>query len=80
MEVITMQTLKIRKVGNSLGLVLPKEVVARLKVEEGDTVYLTDAQDGYRITPLDPDFAQQMATAEAIMREDRDILRELAKR
>jgi len=75
-----MQTLKIRKVGNSLGLVLPKEVVARLKVEEGDTVYLTDAQDGYRITPLDPDFAQQMATAEAIMREDRDILRELAKR
>ncbi len=75
-----MQTLKIRKVGNSLGLVLPKEVVARLKVEEGDTVYLTDAQDGYRITPLDPDFARQMATAEAIMREDRDVLRELAGR
>lgn len=75
-----MQTLKIRKVGNSLGLVLPKEVVARLKVEEGDTVYLTDAQDGYRITPLDPDFAKQMATAEAIMREDRDGLRELARR
>lgn len=75
-----MQTLKIRKVGNSLGLVLPKEVVARLKVEEGDTVYLTDAQDGYRITPLDPDFAKQMATAEAIMREDRDVLRELARR
>ncbi len=75
-----MQTLKIRKVGNSLGLVLPKEVVARLKVEEGDTVYLTDAQDGYRITPLDPDFAKQMETAEAIMREDRDVLRELARR
>jgi putative addiction module antidote len=80
MEVITMQTLKVRKVGNSLGLVLPKEVVARLKVEEGDVVYLTDAQDGYRITPLDPDFAKQMAIAEAIMREDRDILRELARR
>lgn len=80
MEAIMMQTLKIRKVGNSLGLVLPKEVVARLKVEEGDTVYLTDAQDGYRITPLDPDFAKQMETAEAIMREDRDVLRELARR
>ncbi|MCU0572928.1 MAG: AbrB/MazE/SpoVT family DNA-binding domain-containing protein [Syntrophobacteraceae bacterium] len=80
METMMMQTLKIRKVGNSLGLVLPKEVVARLKVEEGDTVYLTDAQDGYRITPLDPDFARQMATAEAIMREDRDVLRELAGR
>jgi putative addiction module antidote len=80
MEAIMMQTLKIRRVGNSLGLVLPKEVVARLKVEEGDTVYLTDALDGYRITPLDPDFAKQMATAEAIMREDRDVLRELARR
>ena len=75
-----MQALKIRKVGNSLGLVLPKEAVARLKVVEGDTVYLTDAADGYRITPMDASFAEQMAAAEDIMREDRDILRELAKR
>jgi putative addiction module antidote len=75
-----MQTLKIRKIGNSLGLVLPKEVLARLKVEEGDTIYLTDAQDGYRITPMDLNFARQMAAAEAIMREDRDVLRELSKR
>jgi putative addiction module antidote len=80
MEVFTMQMLKIRKVGNSLGLVLPREVVARLKVEEGDTVYLTDAQDGYRITPMNADFAKQMAAAEAIMREERDVLRELANR
>jgi putative addiction module antidote len=80
MEVLTMQTLKIRKVGNSLGVVLPKEVVARLKVGEGDTVYLTDAQDGYRITPMDPSFAEQMESAEAIMREDRNVLRELANR
>ena len=75
-----MQALKIRKVGNSLGLVLPKEAVARLKVVEGDTVYLTDAQDGYRITPMDAGFAAQMAEAEDIMREDRDVLRELANR
>lgn len=75
-----MQALKIRKVGNSLGLILPKEVLARLKVEEGDTIYLTDAQDGYRITPMDADFAEQMSAAEAIMREDRDVLRELARR
>ena len=75
-----MQTLKIRKVGNSLGLVLPKEAVARLKVTEGDTVYLTDAPDGYRITPMDAGFAAQMAAAEDIMCEDRDVLRELAKR
>ncbi len=78
--VATMQTLKIRKIGNSLGLVLPKEVLARLKVEEGDTIYLTDAKDGYRITPMDVNFAKQMATAEAIMREDRDVLRELSNR
>ena len=75
-----MQALKIRKVGNSLGLVLPKEVVARLKVVEGDTVYLTDAEDGYRITPMDASFAEQMAAAEDIMREDRDVLRELSNR
>ena len=75
-----MQMLKIRKIGNSLGVVLPKEVLARLKAREGDTVYLTDAQDGYRITPLDPCFAEQMAAAEAVMNEDRDVLRELAGR
>ncbi|MGD9661521.1 MAG: AbrB/MazE/SpoVT family DNA-binding domain-containing protein [Porticoccaceae bacterium] len=75
-----MQALKIRKVGNSLGLVLPKEALSRLKVVEGDTVYLTDARDGYRITPMDETFATQMAAAEDIMREDRDVLRELANR
>ncbi|MFZ5428110.1 MAG: AbrB/MazE/SpoVT family DNA-binding domain-containing protein [Thermodesulfobacteriota bacterium] len=76
-----MQTLKVRKVGNSLGLVLPKEAVARLHVKEGDIIYLTDAQDGgYRITPFNERFAEQMAAAEDIMREDRDVLRELSKR
>ncbi|MCK8601995.1 AbrB/MazE/SpoVT family DNA-binding domain-containing protein [Syntrophobacteraceae bacterium DRH4] len=79
-EVMKMQALKVRKIGNSLGLVLPKEVLARLKVEEGDTIYLTDAEDGYRITPMDVNFAKQMAAAEAIMREDRAVLRELSKR
>lgn len=75
-----MQTLKVQKIGNSLGVVLPKEVLARLKVEEGGTVYLTEAQDGYRITPMDANIADQLETAEAIMREDWELLRELAKR
>ena len=76
-----MQALKVRKVGNSLGLVLPKEAVSRLHVKEGDVVYLTDAQDGgFRLTPLNERFAEQMGMAEDIMREDRDVLRELAKR
>jgi len=75
-----MQTLKIRIIGNLLGLVLPRGVLARLRDGEGDLVCLTDVQDGYRITPMNGGFAERMAAAEAIRREDRDILRELSKR
>ena len=76
-----MQALKIRKVGNSLGLVLPREAVSRLNVRDGDIIYLTDAKDGgFRLTPLNEQFAAQMAIAEDVMREDRDVLRALAKR
>lgn len=71
--------LKITRIGNSAGIVLPKEVLARLRVGPGDAVYLTEAPDGVRLTAVDPDFAATMDAAEAIMREDRDILRELAK-
>jgi putative addiction module antidote len=71
--------LKITKIGNSAGIVLPKEVLVRLRVGPGDALYLTEAPDGVRLTAIDPDFATAMEAAEAIMREDRDILRELAK-
>ena len=71
--------LKVRKIGNSAGVVLPKEVLARLRVGEGDTVYATEAPDGIRLTAADPDFEEKMELAEKIMREDRDILRVLAK-
>lgn len=71
--------LKITKVGNSAGLILPKEVLARLRVGPGDTVYLTEAPDGYRLVAADPGFEAKMQAAEQIMREDRDILRALAK-
>ncbi len=75
-----MITTKITTVGSSAGLILTKEVMAYLKVQKGDTLYLTEAPDGgYRITPYDPDFERQMAFAEEIMHEDRDILRALAK-
>ena len=77
---MTMITTKITTVGSSAGLILTKEVMAHLKVQKGDTLYLTEAPDGgYRITPYDPDFERQMAFAEEIMHEDRDILRALAK-
>lgn len=71
--------LKIRKIGNSAGIILPTEVLAQLRVGPGDTLHLSEAPDGMRLTACDPGFAEKMAAAEAIMREDRDILRELAK-
>ncbi len=76
-----MLALKIRKIGNSLGIVLPKEALSRLKVAEGDTVYMTDSKDdAFRLTALNEQFPDQMKEAERIMREDRDVLHELARR
>jgi putative addiction module antidote len=76
-----MHALKIRKIGNSLGIVLPKEALSRLKVAEGGTVHMTDSKEGaFRLTALNEKFPEQMKEAERIMREDRDILHELAGR
>ncbi|MEA2879855.1 MAG: hypothetical protein QOF14_5051 [Hyphomicrobiales bacterium] len=71
--------LKITKIGNSLGVVLPKEALARLKVDQGDAVFLTEAPDGYRITLYDEQLGIQLAEARDIMRRRRNALRELAK-
>jgi putative addiction module antidote len=70
---------KLTKIGNSTGVVLPREVLARLRVAQGDTLYFTEAPDGFRVTAFDPDFEKKMALAEQIMRDDRDILRILAQ-
>lgn len=72
-------TLKIKKIGNSAGVILPKELLARLRVGPGDQVHVTESPDGLRITAHDPDFAAKMEAANKIMREDRDILRVLAQ-
>lgn len=74
-----MTALKLSRIGNSVGVVLPKDVLAKLRVREGDRLYLTEAPDGYRISPFDPEFARQMEVAELVMRRRRDALRELAK-
>jgi putative addiction module antidote len=74
-----MLALKITQVGNSIGLVLPREAASRLKVKKGDVVYLTEAADGYRITPYDPAFERQMDKAREIMKRRRNALHELAK-
>jgi putative addiction module antidote len=72
--------LKVTQVGNSTGVILPREAVSRLKVEKGDVIYLTEAPDGsYRLTPYSPGFAEQMELARQIMRARRNALRELAK-
>jgi putative addiction module antidote len=71
--------LKVTKIGNSAGVVLPKDLLTRLRAGVGDTLYVTEAPDGIRITASDPEFAEKMAVAERIMREDRDILRILAQ-
>ncbi|MCK0198985.1 AbrB/MazE/SpoVT family DNA-binding domain-containing protein [Ancylobacter sp. 6x-1] len=67
------------EVGNSVGAVLPKEVLTRLNVTQGDTRYLTEAPDGYRLTPYEPEFAAQMEEAWRILTKRRNGLRELAK-
>ncbi len=72
--------LKLRRVGNSVGLVLPKEALAHLNVREGDTVCLTDSPDGaLRLSPTDPKVVRQLEAAESVIRRYRNTLRELAK-
>lgn len=72
-------SLKVRKIGNSLGVVLPKEALSHLHVEEGDTLTLTEAQDGVRLTAADPSFKETMEIFGSLSRRYRNTLRELAK-
>jgi putative addiction module antidote len=74
-----MIAMKLTKIGNSLGFVLPREAAQRLKVEKGDTLYLTDAPGGFRLVSYDPGFEAQMSAAERIMKKRRNVLRALAK-
>ena len=75
----TMTALKLTQIGNSVGVILPKEVLARLKLEKGDTVFVTDAVDGIKLTPYSADFEAQMTAAREVMKKRRHVLRELAK-
>ncbi|MBS0574829.1 MAG: AbrB/MazE/SpoVT family DNA-binding domain-containing protein [Proteobacteria bacterium] len=71
--------LKVTSIGNSAGVILPKDLLARLRVDKGDELYAVETPDGIRLTRYDPVFAAQMEVAERIMREDRDLLRKLAQ-
>lgn len=74
-----MSALKLRAIGNSVGVVLPKELLARLGVGEGDTLYAVETPEGVRLSTADPEFTAQMAEARRIMKKRRAVLRELAK-
>jgi putative addiction module antidote len=71
--------LKITRIGNSLGVILPRDLLTRLKLEKGDSIYITETPDGYTLTPYDPDFAAQMDTARALMKTRRNALHALSK-
>lgn len=70
----------VTQIGNSTGVILPKEVVARLKIKKGDSVYLTETPEGYTLSPYDPEFEVQMKAAREGMAKYRNALHELAKR
>jgi putative addiction module antidote len=72
-------TAKITTIGNSVGIILSKEVLAKLRVEKGDQVYITETPSGIELSAYRPDFAEKMEVARRIMRENRDVLRRLAE-
>ena len=74
-----MQSLKITQIGNSLGLILPREVLARLKLQKGDAVHITESPNGLVVTPYDPSMEEQLKLGREFMREYRDTFHQLAK-
>ena len=75
-----MTALKLTQIGNSVGLILPKEVLARMKLGKGDSVFLTEAaNDGVTLTPYDPELEQQIKLGREFMHDYRDTFHQLAK-
>lgn len=74
-----MHTLKLTQIGNSVGVILPREILARLGVEKGDTLFVSESPDGLRLVRTDPEFEAQMKAARDVMKKRRAVLKELAK-
>jgi putative addiction module antidote len=72
-------TAKVLTVGSSIGIVLPKEILAHLKVQKGDSLFISETPDGIKLTPYDQEFAEEMEAGRRIMRKHRDVLRKLAQ-
>lgn len=71
--------LKVTKIGNSLGVILPRDLLGKLQLDRGDSIFLVETPDGLRITPYDPAFAEQMEAARALMKKRRNVVNELTK-
>lgn len=71
--------LKLTAIGNSLGVILPKDLLAKLKVGKGDSLHVLETKDGIELTPYDPEFDDRMERVERIMRENRNLLKRLAE-
>ena len=74
-----MTALKLTQIGNSVGVILPRETLARLKLEKGDTLFMTEATNGVNLTPYDPDLEEQLKLGREFMRDYRDTFHQLAK-
>lgn len=74
-----MHTLKLTQIGNSVGVILPKEALARLRLEKGQSVFMTETPDGMVLTPYDPALEEQIEAGRAFMRDFRDTFHQLAK-
>ena len=74
-----MHMLKLTQIGNSVGVIFPKDLLAQMRLEKGDDFYVTETPDGMRITVHNPEFEEQMRLGREIMKERRAVLRELAK-
>ncbi len=72
-------TLKLTAIGNSTGVILPKEILEKLRASKGDSIFVTETPNGVELTKFDSEFARQMEIAERVMREDHDVLRRLAE-
>ena len=74
-----MPVLKLTQIGNSVGVILPKEALSRLKLGKGESVFLTETNEGYVLTPYDPALEEEISAGRAFMREYRDTFHQLAK-
>jgi putative addiction module antidote len=74
-----MHMLKLTQIGNSVGVILPREALARLKLGKGESIFLTDTPEGYVLTPYDPSLGEEIEAGRAFMRDYRDTFHQLAK-